>query len=166
MLGLLHTCWQNSKRVRKDWTYKYGNGDRDSWWLGFELTGVPYSWEGRYGGTIGWREEREGKENWVCGNTTLHLDEHEKPLWFSGGLLKTPGDDGDQAGYEMPTHWTMDGLFRKADEEGGMNCMLGDTVNELRKGEKRVLGESIEAAKAVDEKSRLFNVKIYNQGQP
>ncbi|KAL8913657.1 MAG: hypothetical protein Q9171_001622, partial [Xanthocarpia ochracea] len=94
LLGLLHTCWQNSKRVRKDWTYKFGDGDRDSWWLGFELAGVRYSWESRYGGMIGWPGKREGKGECVCGNTNLHLDENDKPLWFSGGLVDQ-NDIGD-----------------------------------------------------------------------
>ncbi|KAL8733452.1 MAG: hypothetical protein Q9166_002078 [cf. Caloplaca sp. 2 TL-2023] len=162
VVGLLHTCWQNSKRVRKNWTYKYGDGDRDSWWLGFELAEVPYSWEGRYGGTIGWLRKREGKDDRVCGNTNLHLDENEKPLWCSGGLRRKNEEVGDsKEGYEIPTHWMVDGVYQKAAEEEGMNCMWGDTVRDLGEEERRTLRESAQAAKEVDEKSRVFDVKIY-----
>ncbi|KAL8772143.1 MAG: hypothetical protein Q9209_002578 [Squamulea sp. 1 TL-2023] len=167
MVGLLHTCWQNSKRVRKDFTYKYGSGDRDSWWLGFELAGAPYSWENQYGGTIGTLERREGKEDRVCGNTNLHLDENDKPLWFSGGLVyrMEGGDDGGgKGGYEAMTHWIVDGVFLKKAEAGGKDCMKGDSVRAVGREAEKVIRESMEAAKKVDEKSRVFDVRIYQNG--
>lgn len=167
MVGLLHTCWKNSKRVRKDWTYKFGDGDRDSWWLGFELAGVPYSWESRYGGTLGWLRKQEGKEDRVCGNTNLHLDENDKPLWFSGGLVveekNAVGRDAGTGGYEMPTHWMVDGVFQKKGEEKGRDCMWGDGVRGVGKEEQRVLRRSIEVAGRLDEKSRLFDERIYRK---
>ncbi len=163
LLGLLHTCWQNSKRVRKDWTYKFGDGDRDSWWLGYELAGVPYSWENRYGGMIGWPEKRKGKGERVCGNTNLHLDENDKPLWFSGGLVdKDEIGDGGRGGYKVPTHWMAEGEFQKRGDERRRDCMWGDAVRVVGMEERRVLEESGEAARTVDEKSRLFDVKIYS----
>ncbi|KAL8999799.1 MAG: hypothetical protein Q9169_001472 [Polycauliona sp. 2 TL-2023] len=161
MLGLLHTCWQNSKRVRKEWTYKHGEGDdRDSWWLGFELSGIPYSWEKRYGGTLGWLHQKEGKPDRVCGNTNLHLDEEDKPLWFSGGLVLAD-DDGEEKAewktkshvYKMPTHWIVDGVFQKMSDGMGRDCMSGDEIHRVWGVERTVLGESIEAAGRVDEKS-------------
>ncbi|KAL8782605.1 MAG: hypothetical protein Q9213_005237 [Squamulea squamosa] len=169
MVGLLHTCWQNSKRVRKDYTYKYGSGDRDSWWLGFELAGAPYSWENRYGGTLGTLETREGREDRVCGNTNLHLDENDKPLWFSGGLIggmEGGDDDGGvgKGGYETMTHWMVDGVFLKKAEEGGKDFMSGESVRGVGKEIGRVLRESVEVAKMVDEKSRVFDVNIYKNG--
>ncbi|KAL9634882.1 MAG: hypothetical protein Q9204_002828 [Flavoplaca sp. TL-2023a] len=163
MLGLLHTCWQNSKRVRRDYTYKYGNGDRDSWWLGFELAGVPYSWESRYGGTLGWLHKRTGKPDRVCGNMNLHLDEQDRPLWFSGGLMENSNEGGiggapGTGSYKMPTHWMVDGVFQKMSDEKGRDCMWGDTIHNVGVEEAMVLEESIEAAGRAVEKSRVYAV--------
>ncbi|KAL8849513.1 MAG: hypothetical protein Q9221_005520 [Calogaya cf. arnoldii] len=170
MLGLLHTCWQNSKRVRKDWTSKFGTGDADSWWLGFELAGVPYSWESRYGGTLGWLVKTEGKQDHVCGNTNLHLDENDKPLWFSGGLVAVPedmnamgSDEPGTGGYEVPTHWMVDGYFQHTSKVMGRDCMWGGAVKEVGKEEKTVLEKSIEAAGKVDENSRGFDLRTYKK---
>ncbi|KAL8669158.1 MAG: hypothetical protein Q9168_006246, partial [Polycauliona sp. 1 TL-2023] len=80
MLGLLHTCWQNSRRVRNEYTYKHGQDDADSWWLGFELSGVGYAWDKHYGAVLGWKHTRKERQDRVCGNTNLHLDEAGKPL--------------------------------------------------------------------------------------
>ncbi|KAL8691891.1 MAG: hypothetical protein Q9218_002959, partial [Villophora microphyllina] len=44
LMGLLHVCWQNTKRVRRDYSYAFGDGDRDTWWLGFELSSSSYAW--------------------------------------------------------------------------------------------------------------------------
>lgn len=53
LLGLLHIAWQNSKVVREEFTYRMGHGDKESWWFGFELSNVPYSFAEHYGGMIG-----------------------------------------------------------------------------------------------------------------
>src|SRR5277367_1246804 len=53
LLGLLHICWQNTKSVREEWTYKMTWGDKETWWFGYELTGVPYTFEEHYAAIVG-----------------------------------------------------------------------------------------------------------------
>ncbi|KAL8664687.1 MAG: hypothetical protein Q9202_002822 [Teloschistes flavicans] len=171
LMGLLHVCWQNTKRVRRDYSYALGDGDRDTWWLGFELSASPYAWNGGYGGTVGWLEaahssprqtEANGgkrlRHERVCGNTNLHLDEAGRPLWFSGGLLKDRRREDGAFGVEMG-YWMVDGVWQPKkgeDEEGSMDCMWGGEVRELGAVEKGVLERSVEEAREVDEKSRRF----------
>jgi alpha 1,3-mannosyltransferase len=50
--GLLHICWQKTQVVREDITCKMMYGDRESWWFGLELCGVP-TFEKHYGAAIG-----------------------------------------------------------------------------------------------------------------
>ncbi|KAL8772905.1 MAG: hypothetical protein Q9194_004458 [Teloschistes cf. exilis] len=157
LMGLLHVCWQNTKRVRRDYSYAFGDGDRDTWWLGFELSGSPYAWNdgARYGGTLGWLETKHSspeengvkklKHERVCGNTNLHLDGEGKPLWFSGSLLKDRR--GDEEKYGVWTHWMVDGVWQpkgQQEEDGSADCMWGGEVREVGTVEKGVLERSVE----------------------
>ncbi|KAL8704010.1 MAG: hypothetical protein Q9201_002815 [Fulgogasparrea decipioides] len=165
LVGLLHVCWQNTKMVRKGCTYAFGQGDKNSWWLGFELSGSPYTWEKRYGGTIGSIEEQDqgmgngenkkaSKHERVCGNTILHLDENDQPLWFSGTLLKDRKNT--DKGFLEADKWMVDGVFQERGLERGMDCMWGDKVRELDAKGKEVIEESIRQAREVDEGSTRF----------
>ncbi|KAL8728077.1 MAG: hypothetical protein Q9181_005476 [Wetmoreana brouardii] len=166
LMGLLHVCWQNTERVRKDYTYAFGHGDSDSWWLGFELSGSPYTWEKRYGGTIGSIVEEQDQETGndgnkeaskherVCGNTILHLDERDQPLWFSGTLLKDKRNSDE--GFLEADKWMVDGVFQERNSERGMDCIWGDKVRELDVKGKKVIEESIREAREVDERSTRF----------
>ncbi|KKY19218.1 putative glycosyltransferase family 71 protein [Phaeomoniella chlamydospora] len=87
-MGLLHICWQNTKSVRKDYTYSMGYGDKESWWFGFELTGVEYSMEDHYAAIIGEAEDvivpgvshlgrRTGSDKLTLeGRRSNHIDNH------------------------------------------------------------------------------------------
>ena len=55
-MGLVHIAWQNTKPVREAYTYVMGYGDKESWWFGFELTGVEYAMEEHYAAIIGMAE--------------------------------------------------------------------------------------------------------------
>lgn len=185
LIGLLHVCWQNTKRVRGDYTYRYGKGDGDSWWFGFELSGSAYSWGGHYGGVVGWERERsslsssssssntneneksgprtnKNKKARVCGNTNLQLDFEDRPLWYSGSLLARnrdfddEEDENNEGEYDVPKKWMVDGVWQKSKEEGGMDCMWGGESRELGREEKRVLEVSVKEAKGVDGKVEKF----------
>ncbi|TQN63831.1 hypothetical protein CSHISOI_11441, partial [Colletotrichum shisoi] len=56
LMGLLHTCWQNSYDVRMSWTYRITYGDKETWWIGLETTGAAYAFSRHYGGMVGWRK--------------------------------------------------------------------------------------------------------------
>ncbi|KAI4183010.1 MAG: hypothetical protein L6R41_005654 [Letrouitia leprolyta] len=178
LIGLLHVCWQNTKRVRNDYTYRYGKGDADSWWFGFELSGSGYAWGGGYGGTVGWEREKEGsastlsllssssneqsgkrknRKQRVCGNTNLQLDFEDRPLWYSGLLAKNRDSDEEEEGrYEVPTNWMVDGVWQRSKEEGGEDCMWRGEVKELGTEETRVLEKSVREARRVDRRVEKF----------
>jgi alpha 1,3-mannosyltransferase len=76
LVGLLHTCWQNSAAVRDKVTYKVFYGDKETFWLGMALTGAPFTFEKHHSGIVGILQDRtDGNGNsktHVCGNTIAH----------------------------------------------------------------------------------------------
>ncbi|KAI4122863.1 MAG: hypothetical protein LQ338_005580 [Usnochroma carphineum] len=174
LMGLLHVCWQNTKRVREEHTYKYAPDERDSWWFGFELAGVGYAWGdggGGYAGTVGWlgaendtagegRDEgegvdhKEGQENNSGGNVdgrakkvcgnTVLHLDHTGIPLWYSGSLVTKWEDNEPV-YEVPEKWTVDGVWQE-----DTDCMVGGEIRGISEQERRVLEKSVELAKEVD----------------
>ncbi|KAM5341487.1 hypothetical protein ACJ41O_014518 [Fusarium nematophilum] len=149
LVGLLHVAWQNTYDVREEVTYKLTHGDKESWWLGFELAGSTYEFERHYGSMIGWAKGDSGqKVTRVCSFVIAHVDEEERLIWYNGSLLKNKRADPE--GYEVPEYWMVDGKWHKGRTKDDMSCMSDSEAVKLTEEEKRVLGGSIEAARVVD----------------
>ncbi|CAG1961207.1 unnamed protein product [Fusarium graminearum] len=147
--GLLHIAWQNTRAVREEVAYKLGHGDKESWWLGFELTGARYEFEAHYGSVIGWGDSPDiSKVNMVCSFGVAHLDTHGQPLWYNGGVLENMGES--LAMYRIPSYWMMGGVWEKGATRKDMSCMSRATAYGLTDTELNTLAESIDAAKEVD----------------
>jgi alpha 1,3-mannosyltransferase len=154
LMGLLHICWQNTHAVREDTTYKITYGDKESWWFGLELSGVPYTFEAHYGSIIGSLQVDENdKKEKVCSFTIAHVDENDALLWFNGSLLKNKAID--QTTFETATHWMMDATWEKGGSKPEMSCMKGGVVRELTPAQITVLEGSILVATEVDKAHAL-----------
>jgi hypothetical protein len=81
--ALLSVCKLNDHQERERFTYKYLYGDKDTWWLGFHIIQMSYSFIPTMTAAIG---QIEGK-NKVYGHI-LHLDENHKPIWWNGGMFR------------------------------------------------------------------------------
>lgn len=149
LMGLLHTCWQNSFEVREDITYKITYGDKETWWMGLEMAGAPYDMARYYGGIVGWKEKwaKDGSDK-VCSFVIAHVDTADRLIWYNGGLLKNKLTDKKH--YEVPTSWQIDGVWEKGGSKEAMSCMVNGTVHELDTRESKVLEDSVEKAKWVD----------------
>ncbi|KAI8376711.1 mannosyltransferase putative-domain-containing protein [Choanephora cucurbitarum] len=87
LLGLLSTCKMNDKQERDKVSYKHVHGDKETFWIGFEMVQTPYAFVRSYGAVIGGLGD-EGADGTVCGNQ-LHLDTNDnRPWWWNGGLLR------------------------------------------------------------------------------
>ncbi|RGP62295.1 alpha- -mannosyltransferase mnt3 [Fusarium sporotrichioides] len=147
--GLLHVAWQNSRAVREEVTYKLGHGDKESWWLGLELSGAPYEFEAHYGSVIGWGDSPHvNKVTMVCSFVIAHLDSKGRLLWYNGGLLENKRKSLEN--YRLPSYWMTDGVWEKGATRKDMSCMSNATAHGLTDKEKTILGESIDVAKEVD----------------
>jgi len=83
LFALLFACWQNSFNVREDVTYRHTHGDKETYWMGLELSEVPYTFAEHYGAAFGYINGSS-----ICGSTIAHVDERKRLLWFNGSLLK------------------------------------------------------------------------------
>ncbi|KAF9964417.1 hypothetical protein BGZ70_006482 [Mortierella alpina] len=84
-LGMLATCKMNGKWERDLVSYKVFHGDKETFWVGFEMIQDPYAFMRNYGGVIG--ELRPDNAQSVCG-AQLHEDHLGRPLWWNGGLYR------------------------------------------------------------------------------
>jgi len=153
MLGLLYICWQNTESVREEWTYQLMFGDKESWWLGFELTGVPYTFEAHYAPIVGSTVRTTDDANEICAFTIAHVDEAGRLLWYNGSLLRNKALNLTE--FDIPTHWMIDGTWWKGSVRSEMSCMSGGLLRMLAEEETRVLTESVRVAMTVDQ--RLVN---------
>lgn len=151
LLGLLHACWQNTKKVRDEWTYKMGYGDKESWWFGLELTGAEYTFENHYGGMLGDLNSMKDK---VCSFTIAHFDEKDKLLWYNGSLLKNKAKNITE--FNVPTNYMFDGVWEKGATKPDISCMKDATIMETSEDERKVLRKSVERAEDVDVKIEEF----------
>lgn len=143
LMGLLHTCWQNSFEVRDEITYKITYGDKETWWMGLEMAGSEYAMGRHYGGIVGW--EDDGK---VCSFVIAHVDEGDRLLWYNGGLLRNKLVN--QTEYMVPTSWMYDGNWIKGEAKVDISCMANGTMSRLTAEEREVLERSVEKARWVD----------------
>ncbi|GMG48303.1 unnamed protein product [Aspergillus oryzae var. brunneus] len=150
LVALFHICWQNSYDVREEVTYKITYGDKETWWLGLELTGATYEFSGHYGGIVGWEQVDSRGRHKVCSFVIAHVDAKDRLLWYNGSLLKNKGKSSMTNEYEVPTNWMIDAEWEKGARKEDMSCMKGGEARNLTQYEFDILNRSIELAKNLD----------------
>ena len=143
LLALLHICWQNSSAGRKFMQGKVF-GDKETYWLGFELSGVPYHFEKHYGNGLGPMTD----SGTICGNAIAHTDEADRLFWFNGGLLANKYQDKKK--YGDFSHWMLDGHWLPQTGGDGVSCEDQGDIMTVDEKDKKVLTQSIEEAKLTD----------------
>jgi alpha 1,3-mannosyltransferase len=151
--ALLHIGWQNARAVRGDTTYQITYGDKESWWFGFELCGVPHVLEEHYGAVIGEVREQNEKRH-VCGFAIAHVDENDKLIWYNGSLLKNKALD--KTAFDIPSYWMVDAKWEKGATKSDMSRMKGGTVRVVTVKERNILQKMVEVAKRVDADKSLL----------
>lgn len=151
--GLLHVCWQNSYDVREEITYKIVYGDKESWWMGFELAGSTYEMEEHYGAIVGWQDTAVAKPDTkrVCSFVIAHLDDKNELIWYNGGLLKNKGIPEMSHEYGVPDKWMVDAEWQKGATKPEMSCMIGGIMHDVPESQLRTLQLSVKQAQWVDE---------------
>ncbi|KAI7855018.1 mannosyltransferase putative-domain-containing protein [Circinella umbellata] len=136
LLGLLATCKMNDKKERDQVTYKHVHGDKETFWVGYEMVQTPYSFIKTYGGVIGGLGDA-GDPSMVCGNQ-LHFGVDRQPLWFNGGLLRDKNQWPDR--YLKFTHYA-----EGNDWEFGTSCIKDtDRIREFTAEEQKIAAKFVE----------------------
>ncbi|GAA5922905.1 uncharacterized protein JCM15063_003461 [Sporobolomyces koalae] len=106
-LGLVFAGYLNTKGVREPVTYANTYGDKESFWMAFELAGIPYHMDQEYAAIIGQLTHPDTKshsiDSFIQSDHLFHLDHKGRPLWWNGSLFmeKRVKDRG----YLIATHW-------------------------------------------------------------
>ncbi|OHW97263.1 glycosyl transferase [Colletotrichum incanum] len=147
LMGLLHVAWQNTYDVREEVTYKITYGDKESWWLGFELSGASYAFEKHYGAMVGWVKNKVADTvQRICSFVIGHIDVGDELIWYNGGLLKNKKVDLNEFG--LPTHTIVDGTWEKGGDRA--QSMVGENVKPLNRDTMRILKSCIALAQQLD----------------
>ncbi|KAG0377344.1 hypothetical protein BGX24_006292 [Mortierella sp. AD032] len=88
--ALLSVCKMNSFWERDLSVYQTFYGDKETFYIGFEIIQEPYAFVRNYGGVIG--ELKPEDDQSICG-AQMHLDYQGRPLWWNSGLVKNKNND-------------------------------------------------------------------------
>jgi Mannosyltransferase putative len=86
--GLLATCTLNVDKIR-NLAYEFVYGDKETFWLGFEMVSQSYRFNGFFPGTIGEPKKKGGSKTEICGRQLMHVDEQRVPSWINGGIAES-----------------------------------------------------------------------------
>lgn len=80
-------------------------GDKESFWMAFELASIPYMFCGDYASGIGHVHIDAQGEAELCPMHLLHLDHSGKPFWWNGSLYAFKGEQKRARLWLQPSSW-------------------------------------------------------------
>ncbi|KDE03326.1 mannosyl transferase [Microbotryum lychnidis-dioicae p1A1 Lamole] len=108
VLGMVFVGWLNTKQIRDEVTYKRTFGDKESYWIAFELAGIPYYFDPPFASTIGHLTYFSGSDGvsapQMCSEHHLHLDRKGRPFWWNGSLFEDKRNPSST--YFLATHYS------------------------------------------------------------
>lgn len=147
--ALLFAAWQNTGYIREQTTYRVFWGDKESYWLAFELAGFPYYFVDHYSGGISVGGQHSGAHD-LCSDHPLHflgnsgtgeeapspgsMQRKEqirrlgRPAWFNGSLLVSKSTGSNT--FLANTTWAVDGEWDFA-EQTERWCLQAKTVGTM-----------------------------------
>jgi len=99
LLGLLSVCNLLTQGTKEFYSQTFG-GEKESWWVGFEIGGESYTFNGVGAGALGELHTKDGKQQ-CCGHI-LTFDRKGAPLYVNGAFR----GDSTTKSY---THYSYDG---------------------------------------------------------
>ncbi|MCO5585475.1 hypothetical protein L7F22_039408 [Adiantum nelumboides] len=152
--SLLFTAWMNLQVIRDQVTYWLFHGDKESFWLAFELARLPYYMNNHGAGNLGSKHHLKSPDEF-CGEHPLHFFEapegspvlpgmeetpkppaHQRPLskpaWINGSLRNNKYGGGSSHKMLDPDHtiWSMDGTWYYSGQAGAL-CQSNYTEHGL-----------------------------------
>ncbi|KAI8604469.1 mannosyltransferase putative-domain-containing protein [Dissophora ornata] len=151
--GIMSICKMNGQWERDLYSYRVFHGDKETFWVGFEMVQEPYAFMRNYGGVIG--ELRPDNDQSVCG-AQLHEDYQGNPLWWNGGLYRNKN--------EGITRYLEFGYWMSGDPEWDFreSCLAGGTVHSLTQREKELANGYV----GIDRIARVDGMKMDRNEYP
>ncbi|KAK4055200.1 hypothetical protein OIV83_000480 [Microbotryomycetes sp. JL201] len=145
-LGLIYTGYLNIKAVREPVTYAQTYGDKESFWMSFELLGIRYHFQPEYAGIVGQLTHPDKASHSIDSRICSG-----RPLWWNGSLFQNKRSK--RKGWFIATHWAPGTVDWDCEPEPW--CMKGIREQDVRKlagdeGFDRVLADMIGAAVVIE----------------
>lgn len=94
LMGLLATCLLNTPLLKNE-VHSVTHGDKETYWIGYEIAQDPYHFSQTPTGTMGTAKDiikgskfhPQHSSGTVCGQLA-HFDDKKQLIWFSGGLRR------------------------------------------------------------------------------
>lgn len=163
-IALIWATWMNTKEVREEISYRMFYGDKETFWIAMELSGVEYFFQPWYAGTMGTIEDSGDQKSSldlaheayeICGTHMLHLDHKgEKPFWINGGIYEHK--DVLERGYMKMTHYWVGSTQDIRDTQpnwywkGNVGCIREKKVKIVPQSTSENIAMIIEEGKRID----------------
>lgn len=110
--AVLAVCRLNTPPEREKVIHEETHGDKETFWLGFELLGHPYSFMPHLPGSIGSVQVdfQDSSALAICGKLA-HFDRNGTLLWFNDSIADNKRDEEWAAGVPEMTHWAREGTW-------------------------------------------------------
>ena len=120
--GLLATCALNSLPRYRNEIQRHTHGEKETYWIGFEIAQEPYAFYDANVGTIGEASKSRTKEEYlICGHL-LHFAANGEPLWFNDGIVVNKHTNDLRAA--KFTHFSRDGIWKDI-------CLISASVHQI-----------------------------------
>jgi hypothetical protein len=127
--GLLAACLLNAKK-EKEKIHAKTHGDKETFWLGFEISEDPYEFLDKHAGTVGVAGvETKTARILQCGKLA-HFDKKGELLWFNGGIVDKKSELNSSISKFL--HMSNAGKW-------SLNCLIVSTVQVLPDPQKMLL---------------------------
>jgi alpha 1,3-mannosyltransferase len=141
--ALLLTTWMNSLSIREN-TYSHIYGDKETYWLAFELMSLEYNFWPSHAGGLGQLVDSPPDQRLMTSHLT-QMTKDRKPIWFNGGMYKIKARPQD--GWFEPGHVMGDDGLWTYRPRWQLAWISGGVVVELDDGVKWLLGELVGEAR-------------------
>ena len=138
LAGLLAACALNNRPERESVIHHETHGEKETFWLGFEMLSEPYAFMPSMPGAIGTIERDHDKpsQQVVCGKL-CHFDRQGRPLWFNDSISAGKKDKELSNEASRLTHFTKEGKWNP------FLCLSGKEFEELNDSELVTLERSV-----------------------
>jgi hypothetical protein len=134
-MAMLAVCRLNAPPERDSVIHRETHGDKETFWLGFEMVGAAYSFIPHMPGSIGRiQPDHDTKTPAICGKLA-HFDRRGALMWFNDSIADNKKDAGWSDEVSELSHYGQEGVWSEAmclrGELKALNASQVETVARL-----------------------------------
>jgi hypothetical protein len=134
LMGLLATCALNNQEEREKVIHQETHGDKETFWLGFELVGLSYSFNPSMSGAVGSIEvDQDKKQKQVICGKLAHFDRAGRLWWFNDSI--SMGKKDKEMSMEVSNNLNHFVIEEGEAKWNGFLCLGGKKIEKLAKEE-------------------------------